>query len=825
MKRLTLLAPLAGWAGPLDEVDDTVFAARMLGDGMAIDPTEGILRAPCEGEVTALPESAHAVTLRAATGAELLLHVGIDTVALRGEGFTAEVAVGQRVAAGQTLIRFDLERVARGARSLQTPVIVTEPERFRIVERRAPGSLRAGDILMALESIETGPFMAAAAGEIVSASVRVTPEHGLHARPAAVLAQSLRSLRAEVTLSLRGRRANARSAVAVLALGARHGDVLELEAHGDDAALVPAVLEQALARAATHSTSLVSAREPNPGNGARGVALVAAPGLALGPAVRIVRGEPTVSERGAGAAVERHRFDEARGRLGDRLRKLAPGEGEARAGIVAAHLEFLEDPELLAAAYREIAAGRSAGWAWRDAVDGAIRQLESLEDGHLAARVDDLRDLELQLLELIAGTAPPMAPDLPKGAILIARDLLPSQFLALDAACIGGICTVSRAATSHVAILAGARGLPMLAGVDAALLALPDGTTVLVDAERGKVSIAPAAAEIADAKTRIAARARDRARLRTAAALDGRTADGQRIEVFANVGSRAEAEAAVESGAEGCGLLRTEFLFLDRDRAPGADEQARHYQEIVDAFGVRPVVIRTLDAGSDKAMPFLAMPAQDNPALGLRGIRASLWRPELLRAQLAAILAIRPRGRCRILLPMVNDAAEVEAVRRLVRELAPAAGGDPGIPIGVMIETPAAAVGAARLARHADFLSIGTNDLAQYVLAIDRAHPLLADGLDALHPAVLRLIADVAAAARAASRGVAVCGALASDPDAAPLLVGLGVGELSAVPGAIPAVKEALRRGTIEQCRDLAARALAQDDAAAVRGLLARERA
>ncbi len=824
MKRLTLLAPLAGWASPLEEVDDAVFAARMLGDGMAIDPIEGILRAPCEGEVTALPESAHAVTLRAAIGAEVLLHVGIDTVALRGEGFSAEVAVGQRVAAGQTLIRFDLERVARGARSLQTPVIVTEPERFRIVERRAPGSVRAGDVLMALESVETGPSIAAAAGERVSASLRVTPEHGLHARPAALLAQSLRRLRAEVTLSLRGRRANARSAVAVLALGARHGDVLDLEARGVDAALVPAALELALAQAAKNSTAMLPAGEPNADQRPRVGALVAAPGLAIGPAVRILRGEPTVPERGAGVEVEMRRFDEARGRLGVRLRKLAPGEGDARAGIVAAHLEFLEDPELLAAAYRTIAEGRSAGWAWRDAVGGAIRLLGSLEDGHLAARADDLRDLELQLLELIAGAAPPAARALPAGAILIARDLLPSQFLALDAARIGGICTVSRAATSHVAILAGAQGLPMLAGVDAGLLALPEGTTVLVDAERGSVSVAPAAAEIADAEARIATRARDRARLRTAAALDGRTADGQRIEVFANVGSRAEAAAAVASGAEGCGLLRTEFLFLDRELAPGVDEQARHYQEIVDAFGTRPVVIRTLDAGSDKAIPFLAMPAQDNPALGLRGIRASLWRPELLRAQLAAILAVRPRGRCRILLPMVNDAAEVETVRRLVRELASAAGGDPDIPIGVMIETPAAAVGAARLARHADFLSIGTNDLTQYVLAIDRAHPLLADGLDPLHPAVLRLIADVAAAAQAAGRGVAVCGALASDPDAAPLLVGLGVGELSAVPGAIPAVKDALRRRRIDECRDLAARALAQDDTAAVRELLAGER-
>jgi phosphocarrier protein FPr/phosphocarrier protein len=234
----------------------------------------------------------------------------------------------------------------------------------------------------------------------------------------------------------------------------------------------------------------------------------------------------------------------------------------------------------------------------------------------------------------------------------------------------------------------------------------------------------------------------------------------------------------------------------------------------------RPVVVRTLDAGSDKPIPFLAMPRQDNPALGLRGIRASLWRPDILRTQLAAILSVRPSGCCRILLPMVNESGEIEAVRALVREIAPGAGGNPDIEIGIMIETPAAAVNAARLAAHADFFSIGTNDLSQYVLAIDRTHPLLSQGLDALHPAVLNLIGNVCAAARAAGRPVSVCGSVASEPAAAPLLVGLGAAELSAAPASIPAIKHAVRRRTLAECRALAARAVEAADAPAVRALL-----
>jgi multiphosphoryl transfer protein len=821
MSDIVLLTPLPGWAMPLEEVDDEVFAGRMLGDGLAVDPTDGTLRAPCDGEVTTIPASAHAASLRAAAGAELLLHVGIDTVALKGEGFEALVREGQRVSAGDPLLRFDLDRIARGARSLVTPVIVTEPERYRIVERRSGRLLRAGDALMTLREVAAAAGSPAPVGGATTGTLRVALPHGLHARPAAMVARAMRPLRAEATLSLRGRAADVRSAVSLLSLGARHGDTLALRATGADAGLVHGALERALAQAAslTETSSgdprTASARVHSPAG-----LVIASPGIGAGPLARIAQRAPEVAEHGVGPAVETQRLDEARARLAARLRRRAAAGGGAAAEILGAHVAFLDDPALLASAYRHVGAGRSAGFAWREAMHEALRALGSVDDARFAARADDLRDLELQLLEELAGASGTSTPSLPAGAILVARDLLPSQFMALDLTRIAGICTVSRAATSHVAILAGAHGLPMLAGVDASLLDVPEGTTVVVDAERGRVEIAPGPAELAELRSRISARDQASAKSRAAAALDCRTADGERIAVWANVGSAAEAAAAVASGAEGCGLLRTEFLFLDRTEPPEAAEQLAQYQAVADAMAGRPVVVRTLDAGSDKPIPFLAMPPQDNPALGLRGIRAGLWRPDILRAQLAAILSVRPAGRCRILLPMVNEAAEIEAVRAMVREVAPGAGGDPGIAIGIMIETPAAAVTAARLAAHADFFSIGTNDLAQYVLAIDRTHPLLSHGLDALHPAVLRLIHSVCAAARAAGLPVAVCGGLASEPAAAPLLVGLGVAELSATPGVIPAVKDAVRRRTLAECRALAARALDGTDAAAVRALL-----
>jgi phosphoenolpyruvate-protein kinase (PTS system EI component) len=279
-----------------------------------------------------------------------------------------------------------------------------------------------------------------------------------------------------------------------------------------------------------------------------------------------------------------------------------------------------------------------------------------------------------------------------------------------------------------------------------------------------------------------------------------------------------ETAGAVESGAEGCGLLRTEFLFMDRAAAPDEAEQLAAYQAIAEALDGRPLIVRTLDIGADKPVAYLPLPPQDNPALGVRGVRVGLAWPELLRTQLRAILKVRPAGQVQIMLPMIASLAELRAVRAIVAELT--ADLNVAVPkLGVMVETPAAAVTADLLAAEADFLSIGTNDLAQYALAMDRTSPQLAAQVDALHPAVLRLVREAAAGGTSRGRPVAVCGGLASDLAAAPILIGLGVTELSAAPAAIPELKAAIRDLTLAQCRDLAERALRQTSAAEVRAL------
>jgi len=553
--------------------------------------------------------------------------------------------------------------------------------------------------------------------------------------------------------------------------------------------------------------------------------VIASRGLAIGRAFRFGRPEVSVVEAGAGVPFEGTALENARAIVAAALRQRLETASSTGREIVSAHLELLEDPQLLASSNAWIAKGKSAGWSWRAALRVSVDALRDLNDSRMRERIDDLLDLETQVLLALQG-AVPASTDIPRDAILIARDLLPSQLVSLDATRVGAICMAAGGSTSHAAILAAAMGIPALVALGPDVLEIENGTTLLVDANAGLLQVDPVEAVLREAQGRLAARRRQLAEAAAAAGAQCRTADGTRIEVFANVGSLAEAQAAVRNGAEGCGLLRTEFLFLERTEPPGESEQAARYQEIATAFTGHPVVIRTLDIGGDKPIPYLPLPHEDNPALGLRGVRTSLRNPDLLRVQLRAILGVRPFGQCRILLPMVTDAAEVRAVRRMVEEerAAMANASEVAIRVGAMIETPAAAMMAGSLARAADFLSLGTNDLTQYALAMDRGHAELAQRLDALHPAVLRLIAETTMAARTHSRTVAVCGGLASDPLAVPVLIGLGVEELSVVPSALGELKALIGTLDLRECRELARNALEQESAGAVRALLARRR-
>lgn len=805
-----LVAPCAGWLAPLEEVPDAVFAERMMGDGFAVDPVEGMLRAPADGTVINVPESAHAVTLRLGNGAELLLHIGLETVALGGRGFDARVAAGDQVKAGDPLIAFDLDAIATAAKALITPVIIACED--YTVEIDSPGRpVAAGAVVGRVSRERTVSSDTLHADVGAERKVRVTAPNGIHARPAARIVAALRPFLADVTLHAADRSANARSTIALLGLGAGKGEEVRIVARGSDArAAVDAVAALILANfheAEPLSVTKVSATQGGP--------VRAAPGLAIGQAFQLRSADLDVPTEGAGIAAEQAALATA---LADTAASLDGAHGTA-AEIAEAHRALLADPELAATAARHIAEGRSAGFAWRGATAGATAALRATGDALLIERIADLIDLERQVIGRLLGTAAPAAPALPKGAILFGEDLLPSQFLGLDTARLAGIVTAQGGPTSHVAILAASAGVPMLVAAGETVLAIADGTPVILDADAGTLRIDPDADALADASTRLSALRERRARELAAAHGSAHTADGVRIEVFANLGSIADAAAAVSAGAEGCGLLRTEFLFLERETAPSEEEQRETYSAIAATLGDRPLIVRTLDIGGDKPVPYLPMEREENPALGLRGVRLTLARPDLMRIQLRAILRAVPPGQCRIMLPMVADLDDYRPVRALLDELCAEIGVTERIQLGVMIETPAAALLAGQIAREADFLSIGTNDLTQYTLAADRGNASVSQRIDAMHPAVLRLVREVGRGAAEAGRWAGMCGGLASDPLAAPILIGLGITELSATPAQVPAVKAAVARFDLAACKVLADKACAAQSAAEVRAL------
>jgi len=819
---ITIKSPLSGWITQLPELPDPVFAERMLGDGIAIDPVEGRLVAPADGVVTIIHPAKHAVTIDADGGAVLLLHIGLETVALAGEGFTTHVAPGQRVAVGDLLVTFDLDAIARRARTLVTPLVVTNGDAFEIASFSPAGPVKAGEPLLILRALQKAEQTDTPESITAMREIRLPLAHGLHARPAARLAALAAQFDAQVELVADGRSASARSPVAMLALALSHGASLRLQGSGPQADEAIAALAE-LIESGMGELLPIQAAPPAPPlppmaplpSRLQGVGAV--PGLAIGPAFVLRDTDIEIAENAADPGAERNALAAARAAIRADLTANAGGDGP-QAAIAAAHLAFLDDPAVEAAAHRAIGVGKSAGFAWRTAIASFAEPLRQSSDRRFAERLDDLRDIERRVLAVLAGTvAAPALP--PPGAILIADELFPSQLMAFAEAGLAGIATGQGGATSHVAIIAAGLDLPMITALGTRVLGIEDGADLILDGDAGVLLVAPDAAILAQARARRASRAANRQAAQARAHEDCRTADGVRIEVAANLGSVEEARRAVALGAEGCGLLRTEFLFLDRSSPPDEAEQHAAYQGIADALGDRPLIVRTLDIGADKPAPWLPMAAEENPALGLRGIRLQLARPELLETQLRALLRVRGTGPLRIMLPMVADRFEVVDTRllfdRLAREL-----GVEAPELGIMVETPAAALMAAELAVDASFFSIGSNDLSQYALARDRTNPAVAAGLDGLHPAVLRLIAETVKGARTQGRWVGLCGGLAAVPDAVPVLLGLGIAELSVSPTAIAETKALVRTLDLAACRDLATRALASPDAAAVRALV-----
>jgi phosphoenolpyruvate-protein phosphotransferase/dihydroxyacetone kinase phosphotransfer subunit len=691
----------------------------------------------------------------------------------------------------------------------------------------------------------------------------VNPQ-GLHARPAAALVRTAVAFDADITVAdvTTGRGpASARSLNAVATLGVLRGHVVEARASGPQArqalasiraladggfgdpaaagpppgAEPPLAVGPPLAAEPPSKGSPPRAGPPfeiaPPPSGSVLPGLPASPGVAIG-AARWLGAEPqTIPEGpGQGAPAEwaalRRALAATADEIGRSATSLAARSDGYETRIFDAHTLFLEDEALIEPAHRAVFEdGKSAPRAWADAVAAAVAVWEGLDDPYQRARAADLRGVGDQVLGHLLGR--PAGVALPSQGIVVAADLTPAQTAALDRSLVLGIACAGGGPTSHSAILARSLGIPAVVALGESLLAVPEGTLLALEGDAGTVTVEPSPDALKEVEEHRARGVRRAAEARAHAHEPAVTRDGLVVEVAANVSGPAEVPQALAAGADAVGLLRTEFLFLQSGHLPDQEEQERAYRAAAEALAGRPLTLRTLDVGADKDFPYLPVARERNPLLGLRGIRLGLHHPELLLIQLRAALRVAADHRLRIMLPMVTTVEEVLSARALLQEARESLAGtgtpaSQSVELGMMVEVPGTALTAQSFVAHVDFFSVGTNDLAQYALAAERGNAAVAALADGLHPAVLQLIERTASVAAEGGLWVGVCGEVAADPLAVPLLLGLGVTELSLTPSGIPIVKQAVRTVEADAARRLAGLALAAGSSEEVRDLARR---
>jgi phosphocarrier protein FPr len=762
-------------------LDDTTFGTD------AVSIKEAIERVDGPAGVVVLMDLGSAV-LSAELALDLIADPSVrDRVTLSPAPIVEGLIVAAVAAAGGAS-RAEVAAEARGALMGKTAHLSSPDEATAVAE---PGQVAADEIV--------GVFT-------------VENHHGLHARPASRLVSEVRGLDASVQLRNLTTGAGpvpGGSLSRVATLAALEGHRVEVRASGPQAQ-----------EAVEHLLTLAGRRFDEPVDALRtdgAIAIMASvvgplpasPGIAIGPVRRLTSLPVDVDEVAVGEpSAEWRRIVEsvaAVRRETEHVRVLTAREvGADEASIFDAHLSLLTDAEMLADVKARIGTGLGAVAAWATCLADVEAQWAGLPDPYLRERAEDVRAVSDQVLRALTGE--PAGQTVAEG-ILVARDLTPAEAAGLDASLVTGIVLAGGSPTSHAAILARARDIPLVVAAGRDVLAVPEGTTIILDGGSGELRVDPSPELLAEFRRRAADLAERRAQHLALAEQPAISADGARFAVAANVGSVADARSSLAAGADGAGLVRTEFLFLGRSTAPDVAEQEAEYVAIAEAMGGRRITLRTLDVGGDKPLAYLPMPFEANPYLGRRGIRLSLDHGDLLRDQLVAVCATARRYPTSVMFPMVATLGELLDARQVLADAAGPDGLPAGLKVGMMVEVPAAALKIESFLPHVDFVSIGTNDLTQYALAAERGNSAVAELSDALDPGVLHLIDRVCRAAHGRV-DVAVCGEAASDELAIPVLAGLGVRELSVSPYAVPRVKAAIRELDVTRCAALAAEAL-----------------
>jgi len=667
--------------------------------------------------------------------------------------------------------------------------------------------------------------------QIVNLTIR--NKMGIHARPAAQLVMLAKTYpETEVLIDKGNKTANAQSLNQISMLAVRQDETITVRANGPNATTILTEIEDLVAdNFGETDDELLPTPDPifKPEAIAANemVGIAASPGIAIGPVVQYRPQLPevpryTVSD----VAIEWQRLTQAIAAATHTLEsvrlKAEKQFSSAEAAIFQAHQLFLQDPELLETAQTNLVKQQiNAEAGWQQAIDQLVERYRTLDNETMQAKAADVIDIGRRVLhELLDLELPSL--DFTEPIILVASDLTPSDTLHLDPTKVLGICTELGGLTAHSAILARSLGIPAIVGLNGQAAQIPAGQTIAMDGEDGRLWLAPDDNQLATLEAKQSAWVAEQMEAKAGSKQLATTQDGQTVEIVANISRPLDAKTALDFGAEGVGLFRTEFLFLERDTPPTEDEQVAAYQQVTEIMGIKPVVIRTIDVGGDKPLPYIQLETEDNPFLGWRGIRWCInTHRDLFKTHLRAILRASVGHTMKIMFPMISTLDELKAAKAILHEAqteleAQYIPYDPFIQVGVMIEVPAAVAIAEQLAKEVDFFSIGTNDLAQYTMAADRGNTRVANLVNALQPAVLRLIQQTIETAHQADIWVGLCGELAGNPLATPLLVGLGFDELSLNAPNIPKIKTTIRNLTTQQTREIAHTALSLESANAV---------
>jgi len=833
LQQIILYSPLNGAFIELSQVPDPVFAEKMVGDGFAIDPFENTLYSPIDGRIKSIHRAQHAITIESNAGFDILIHIGLETVSLAGKGFDVKVAEGDIVKTGDILTVFDLDYIASNVVALITPVLVTDLEEKNISVEILPHA-QIVDLNTPIMKVSIGVSNLTATNKndnnhitLESDLITIINAHGIHARPAATLNSIARKYPQNEIIMLKGEQTgNVKSVVSLLSLSVQYQDQIQFLVRGNNGAEIIAELQEAITSMHDDESENPIAN-PNSGEEDSRVengkyhGVVASSGLAIAKLIKQAGTQFNYERFAADEEEQLNNLSKAINHLADELNNEIKQLTEfdiAHKNILNAHLMILTDPELITQSKNLIVNGQSAAYAWDKATNDSCQALLATKNQLLIERQNDLIDVRDRILTILCGNENKQAQEFNEEVILIAEDFTPSQVIAMNEK-VKGLVSVRGGVTSHVSILARTRGIPLLVGVAREVLQENSKIVILDTINTAILNANPNDLELKQANSEVKDRTKQLEIAKNAAQKAAITTDGVQINCLANIGNIEEARIAAANGAEGVGLFRTEFMFLETKEAPSEIVQYNEYSDINHVLDQKPLVIRTLDAGGDKKIPYITQMHEENPMLGVRGVRLCLANRELFKTQLRAILKTKADN-IKVMIPMISKLTEYRAVKQIFEEIKTELEITSKIQLGIMVEVPSVAFISEAFAKEVDFMSIGTNDLTQYVMAVDREHTELAKEVDHLHPAVLAAIAATSIGAAKHNTDLSVCGLMASEKLAIPVLIGLGIKNLSMTVSTIPENKAFIRNLNYAKCKEIAGHCLALPTAIEVREYL-----